>query len=116
MTTRPLSLLAVGDIILGANAAPYFEFVTPVLQAADVVLGQLEVPYTTRDRHAVALHRVPDNLAPLISAGFDVLTLASNHISDAGEAGIEDTLAWLRANRIAYTGGGMTSCVTRRSL
>ncbi len=114
MTTRPLSLLAVGDIILGANAAPYFEFVTPVLQAADVVLGQLEVPYTTRDRYAVALHRVPDNLAPLISAGFDVLTLASNHISDAGEAGIEDTLAWLRAHRIACTGGGMDSAEAKR--
>ena len=85
-------MLSVGDIILGANSESLFHNVTPTLQAADVVLGQLEVPFTTRDRHAVELGRIPANLQPLVNAGFDALTFASNHISDAGEEGIEDTL------------------------
>lgn len=114
MSSKRLNLLAVGDIILGANAEPFFEFVTPVLQQADVVLGQLEVPYTTRDRHAVEWGRVPSNLSPLLSAGFDVVTLASNHFLDAGEEGVEDTLAWLRTNNIGYTGGGMDITEARR--
>ena len=112
--TKPLSLLSVGDIILGANAEPLFESVLPTLQKADVVLGQLEVPYTTRDRHAVEQARIPSNLEPLVTAGFDVLTLASNHIMDAGEVGLEDTLQWLRENRIPYTGGGMDIPESRR--
>src|SRR5512142_2837395 len=112
--TRPQSLLSVGDIILGADSEPLFRFVLPTLQAADVVLGQLEVPFTTRDRHAVELGRVPANLQPLVNAGFDALTFASNHISDAGEEGIEDTLQWLRENRIPYTGGGMDIAEARR--
>jgi len=112
--TKPLSLLSVGDIILGANAEPLFESVLPTLQKADVVLGQLEVPYTTRDRHAVEQARIPSNLEPLVTAGFDVLTLASNHIMDAGEVGLEDTLQWLRENRIPYTGGGMDIAESRR--
>lgn len=109
-----LSLLSVGDIILGANSDPLFQFVIPTLQRADVVLGQLEVPFTTRDRHAVEHGRIPGNLKPLVNAGFDVLTFASNHILDAGEEGIEDTLQWLRENRIPYTGGGMDITESRR--
>ncbi len=57
MNPKTLSMLAVGDIILGADAEPYFAFVAPVLKAADVVLGQLEVPHTIRDQHAVELGR-----------------------------------------------------------
>lgn len=116
MPSNSPTFLAVGDIILGADAEPYFDSVRPILHSADVVLGQLEVPYTIRDRHAVELQRVPENLRPLISAGFDAVTLASNHFSDAGEAGIEDTLAWLEENKIAYTGGGMNIAQARKPI
>jgi hypothetical protein len=112
--SESLSLLSVGDIILGANSESLFESVMPTLKKADVVLGQLEVPYTTRNHHAVEQGRIPGNLNPLVTAGFDVLTLASNHIMDAGEEGIEDTLQWLRENQISSTGGGMDIAESRR--
>ncbi|MGB9919432.1 MAG: CapA family protein [Moorellales bacterium] len=102
-----LSLLAVGDVILGANGEWLLSLAAPVLHEADVVVGQLEVPYTKRDPEALALEREPDNLAALVSSGFDVLTLASNHLWDAGRAGIEDTLAWLRAHNLGFVGAGM---------
>ncbi len=111
---RPLSLLSVGDIILGNDSDPLFNFVRPTLQQADVVLGQLEVPFTTRDRHAVEHGRIPANLQPLVNAGFHVVTFASNHIMDAGEEGVEDTLQWLRDSQILYTGGGMDIAEARR--
>jgi poly-gamma-glutamate capsule biosynthesis protein CapA/YwtB (metallophosphatase superfamily) len=114
MNCKTLSMLAVGDIILGADAEPYFASVAPELKTADVVLGQLEVPYTTRDQHAVELGRIPSNLAPLISFGFDVVTLAGNHISDAGVPGIEDTTAWLREHQLPFTGAGMDISEARR--
>jgi poly-gamma-glutamate synthesis protein (capsule biosynthesis protein) len=107
-------MFAVGDIILGPDAEPFFTFVAPVLKTGDIVLGQLEVPYTTRDSDAVALGRDPENLSALISAGFNVVTLAGNHIWDAGAAGIEDTLAWLNKHDIAFTGGGMNINEARR--
>jgi hypothetical protein len=114
MNAKTLSMLAVGDIILGADAESYFTFVEPVLKAGDVVLGHLEVPHTTRDQHAVELGRVPSSLAPLITFGFDAVTLAGNHISDAGVPGIEDTTAWLREHRLAFTGAGMDINEARR--
>jgi poly-gamma-glutamate synthesis protein (capsule biosynthesis protein) len=62
----------------------------------------------------VALGRDPENLKALISAGFHVVTLAGNHIWDAGVAGIEDTIRWLRDHGIAFTGAGMNIEEARR--
>lgn len=114
MSAHTATLLAVGDIILGPAAEVYFRSVQATLQAADVVVGQLEVPYTTRDAEAVALGRVPQNLAPLAANGFSVLTLAGNHLTDAGAAGIADTIAWLDQHGIAHVGAGMNLGEARR--
>lgn len=116
MGCKMLTMLAVGDIILGPDAEALFTFTAPVLKAADVVVGQLEVPYTSRDPNAVALGHEPSNLGALVSAGFDVVTLAGNHIWDAGRAGIEDTISWLRSHNIAYVGAGMDIHEARRPL
>lgn len=113
MSSRPLLLLATGDNILGPDAGFYFAPVIPTLRAADLVVGQLEVPYTARDAETLALGRDPKNLQALVSAGIQAVTLAGNHISDAGVAGIEDTIAWLRDHSIAYTGAGMNLAEAR---
>lgn len=109
-----LDLLAVGDIILGPNCDCLFDYTRPLLKAADVTIGQLEVPHTERVDHAVALGRTPDNLQPLVEAGFDVLTLAGNHLADYGEMGIEDTIAWLAQHGIAHVGAGMNLAEARK--
>ena len=107
MNNKTLTMLAVGDIILGPDAESFFTLVTPTLKEGDVVIGQLEVPYTTRDANAMALGRDPSNLSALASAGFNLVTLAGNHIYDAGDAGVEDTINWLRGHNIAFAGAGM---------
>lgn len=114
MKSKTLTLLGGGDIILGPNPEFYFNFISPLLTGSDVLVGQLEVPHTTRDAEALALGRDPENLAPLVSNGFDVVTLAGNHIADAGDAGIEDTIAWLSSNGIAFTGAGLNIHDARR--
>lgn len=105
--TDTLHLLAVGDMILGPNAESYFRHVAPLLNKGDVVIGQLEVPYTRRDPGAVELGRDPENLHALVSSNFSAVTLAGNHIQDAGVSGIEDTIGWLDRHNIAFTGAGM---------
>lgn len=114
MNSKTLQLLAIGDIILGPDAESYFTYIKPALKTGDVVVGQLEVPYTLRDAAAVALDRDPNNLNALVSAGFDMVSLAGNHFADAGVPGIEDTIAWLREHDIAFAGGGMNITEARR--
>ncbi len=114
MSSRTLTLLVTGDNILGPNAEFYFGPIVPTLHAADLVIAQLEVPYTVRDAETLALDRDPKNLQAIVSAGIRVVTLAGNHIGDAGVAGIEDTIAWLRDHNVAYTGAGMNLQEARR--
>jgi len=107
-----LQLMLVGDLILDEpEPDSFFERARGTLQKADVLVGHVEVPHTRRGSENTfdipAPSSNPDNLAALKHAGFHVATLAGNHIFDAGEAGIEDTIANLRQLDITTTGAGM---------
>jgi poly-gamma-glutamate capsule biosynthesis protein CapA/YwtB (metallophosphatase superfamily) len=107
-----LKLMLVGDLILDEpEPDTFFECAQNTLQEADVLVGHVEVPHTHRGREITsdvpAPPSNPDNLAALNRAGFQVATLAGNHIFDAGPDGVEDTLATLHQLGIATTGAGM---------
>jgi hypothetical protein len=114
MSSRPLTLLAVGDVIFGPNADFYFSPTKQALKNADVVLGQLEVPFTNRDADAIDQGRTPDVLGALVDSGFDIVSLAGNHLADAGLPGIEDTITELKKLNIAYVGAGFNLDEARR--
>jgi hypothetical protein len=116
MTSRTISLLAMGDIILGPDSDFYFKPTTSILKSADLVMGQLEVAYTTRNKEAMDLGRDPAVLKALVNNNFDIVTMAGNHLADAGTAGIEDTIAWLKKHKIAYVGAGMNLAVARKAV
>ncbi|WP_235849021.1 MULTISPECIES: CapA family protein [Bacillaceae] len=109
-------MLGVGDIALGPDPDDYFQHVLPLLHSADVRVGQLEVPYTLRHPQAANLGRDPNILQTLVKCDFDVLTLAGNHIVDAGVEGIEDTMSWLKDKGINTVGAGMNIQEARRSV
>lgn len=107
-----LNMLAVGDLVLQLpDPESYFEFTAPLLNAADIVVGQGEVVFTDRgvcsSTDVAATPCNPVNMSALKYAGFDVITLAGNHVWDSGNAGIEDTISGLKKYDIACTGAGM---------
>ena len=126
MTGKALTMLAVGDMILRMpdNAESYFALVAPMLKSGDVVVGQgAEIPFTARgvstfvkssfgSRPTLACD--PKNMSALPFAGFNVITLAGNHIWDAGVPGIEDTIIGLRNYGITFVGAGMNIDEARR--
>ena len=108
-----VTIAAVGDIMLGTSypdnktlpldsAKGSFKNVQKQLQAADITFGNLEG--TLLDTGAPAyfkLHqlskswmfRMPVSYAGVLKdAGFDVLSLANNHIGDFGEQGRQSTV------------------------
>ncbi len=112
MQTDCCELMLVGDLILDEPQSDrFFDCSRHVLANADVLVGQVEVPHTTRGRESTmdvpAPASDPDNLHALKRAGFHVATLAGNHIFDAGPNGIEDTVSVLRGQGIQTTGAGM---------
>lgn len=107
-----VSLLMVGDIILDEpDAEQYFDFCRDTLKAGDFVIGHVEVPHTTRGTEQStdipAPPADPANLGALKTAGFNVATLAGNHIHDSGLHGIEDTITTLNNLGVSTTGAGI---------
>jgi len=113
-----LKLMLVGDLILDEpNPDSFFDPARATLRKADLLVGHVEVPHTRRGNVVTsdipAPPSDPDNLAALKRAGFQVVTLAGNHIFDAGPQGIEDTIATLHQLGIATTGAGMSRAEAR---
>ncbi len=104
-STDRFIMLMTGDIIVGDRSDYYFHGVKDTLEQADVVLGQLEVPYSDRASELAGLFRSPSVLQPLMQY-VDALTLAGNHIYDAGAVGVQDTMDWLRSHQVPFTSAG----------
>lgn len=118
-----VTVIGVGDIMMGSN---YPEAVLPpqdgaflmkevehILKNADVTFGNLEgtlldsggTPKTCRDPKVCYAFRSPQRYVQnLVSAGFDVMSLANNHAGDFGEAGRKSTIKTLEEAGLYHTG------------
>ena len=108
-----LTVMFTGDLILDEPEPDFFfSAVRDTMAQADVLVGHVEVPHTTRAAapgfDIPAPPSDPEHLAALPRAGVHLATLAGNHMADAGPNGIEDTIATLRGHGIGTTGAGMT--------
>ena len=86
--------------------APCFQYIKPVLERADIAIGNLELtlpgkgPYT-----GYPMFRSPDDLAgALKEAGFDLLVTANNHSNDSHALGVSHTVQTLRNLGFLQTG------------
>jgi len=120
---KTVTLMAVGDIMMGttfpnksympANGVNPFEKVKDTLAKADVLFGNLEGTLTDTGKNAKHCKdpskcysfKSPTFLAQYLnSTGFDVMSIANNHIGDFGKVGIKNTKKTLDNNNIAHAG------------
>ena len=114
-----LSLVVVGDIMLSRYVAqmineygdPGYAFrgVKWFLESGDIVFGNLENPITSGREIKVpemVLRADPWVVSALYESGFNILSLANNHIYDFGAQGLLDTLDYLEKEAISYVGAG----------
>ena len=117
MSEKKVTLLAVGDLILNhPEPEKLFEHTADVLRAADITVGQNEVPLTRRPVATCAASAFirmpafvvdPDVAKTMKNVGFDIVSSAGNHTWDAGVPGVEDTLGALAEAGVASYGIGM---------
>jgi len=119
---REISIIGVGDIMLGSNYPTVAKLppndgkdllreVKDILKNADVTFGNLEGSFldnggTTKPcNSACYFFRMPERyVAHLLEAGFDVMSIANNHLGDFGDAGRKNTVKTLQEAGIAYAG------------
>ncbi len=115
-----ITIAAVGDIMLGHRTEPVlkkhgpqypFADVKPFLDKADIVVGNLESPISTRgnavENKKFTLRAGPIAAEALTAAGIRVVALANNHSMDFGPLALQDTFEVLDKNEILYSGAGM---------
>lgn len=118
-----IRLMAVGDIMMGtdfpnksylppAGKGP-FDDVNAILQQADILFGNLEGTLTDTGENAKRCSdpskcysfRSPEYFGKYLEeSGFDVMSIANNHIGDFGSIGIKNTAKTLEKHHIAYAG------------
>jgi poly-gamma-glutamate capsule biosynthesis protein CapA/YwtB (metallophosphatase superfamily) len=121
---RTISIIGVGDIMLGTNypssKSPKYlpvnkgknllKKVNHILRNADVTFGNLEGTIlnkgaTIKNCKICYSFRMPEYLIDnLITAGFDVVSLANNHVRDFGQKGINNTIRVLKKKNIYAAG------------
>jgi len=84
--------------------------VRALISDSDITANDFECPmlagFTYHPKGTV--FNVDPKVGPLLaSAGVNVVTLGSNHITDAGSTGVRQTLQILDADHIAHTGAGL---------
>ena len=118
LTPTRLELTFAGDLMLGAaDVRAHLASAAPRLKDS-LAIGHLEWSHT--DRGFIASGDLPapasplHNLDTLAEAGFDVVTMAGNHIFDQGPAGIVDSIERLERHGVATTGAGIDLAHARR--
>lgn len=106
----------IGDIALFGNLSlrnnsslvDYFKDVSEYLQTEDYVIGNLESPFSEKQRthgaKSAYLCSEPENVRILKLLNVHAVSLANNHMFDYGKEGYETTKRLLTENNISYFG------------
>lgn len=116
---KEINIVFVGDIMLGRGVEniwrkygdsrfPFLK-IAGEINKADLAFGNLEGPISERgvnNKIKYSFRFKPEVVDGLKFAGFDVLSLANNHIWDWGKDAIIDTSSVLKTNGIEPVGAG----------
>lgn len=116
---KPIIITATGDIMLGRGVGSRlgnsdmnlaYKNLKSEFDRADIVFGNLENPISNRGRKlpgkGICLRADPAMVQVLKEGGFDIVSLANNHILDYDSEALLDTLQILDENGIGYAGAG----------
>jgi len=115
-------LIFTGDIMLDRGVEYYIEKegkgdykfpflkIADDLQKADLLIGNLEGPISDKGTKVGSIYSFkmsPKAIEGLTYAGFDILSLANNHMFDYTIEALKDTFLRLKEAKIDYFGGGL---------
>jgi len=120
---KSITLMFVGDVMLNRGVEytvekygdgdfkfPFLK-IRDYLQKANILFGNLEGPISDKGTKVGSVYSFranPDSIDGLIWAGFDILSVANNHIFDYGREAMEDNFLRLGKKGIDYVGGGFS--------
>ena len=120
---KATEIIFVGDIMLDRGVKymverqgkrdykfPFLK-ISDYLATSDILFGNLESVISDKGNKVGSIYSFrasPEALEGLTYAGFDVVSVANNHIFDYGREAMEDSFLRLKASKIDYAGGGFS--------
>ena len=99
-----------GDLITRGAYKEIFNELLPIITKADLAITNLECPLTDNNvsikKTGPSLKASPETARILSKAGFNIVTIANNHIMDYGVDGLKQTIEACRNNDLSYVGAG----------
>ncbi len=118
----PIEMVFVGDMMLSRSVGDAmlrrgdwvwpFARIASLTSGADLAFGNLETTVSTRgtlNGCGYCFRADPRVVEGLTAAGFDLVSLANNHMWDYGIDALVDTVSYMRMNRIRPLGAGYSS-------
>lgn len=100
----------INRLIQKSDYQSIFNDFLPLIRNSDIAITNLEAPLTNAKKPipktGPAIKAQPETAKALKYAGFNLITLANNHIMDFGEQGLNDTLLELEKEEISFLGVG----------
>ena len=109
MKKQAITFLGVGDVVTDTERPETaFRHVADVLRSADIAYANCDQAMSDKGspNPKQATPSQPENISALISAGFDIISLANNHTQDWGKEALLDTMARMKAAGLLYVGVG----------
>ena len=118
---KPITLMFTGDIMLdrgveymvkkygGGDFKFPFLKIADFLNEGDVLFGNLESIISDKGVKVGSIYSFraePEAMEGLIFCGFNIVSVANNHIFDYGREAMEDSFLRLKKGEIDYVGGG----------
>lgn len=117
MKEETITLLGVGDILIDREKPEtIFQHVAEVLRSADITFGNCEGAFSDKGspNPKQAAYSSPKNIAALLHASFDVISLANNHSLDWGREALLDSMPRLKEVGLSYAGAGRNLAEARQ--
>jgi hypothetical protein len=122
-----VSLVAVGDVLVGSIRDPFAKTAS-IIKKADLAFCNVEGPYFSGQGTIYIWSRTwepnaatpggarspPRGIINMADAGFDVVSFANNHSLDWGQEAFLETMELLEENKIEYTGAGRNIAEARK--
>lgn len=111
-TEEAVDVVVVGDVHLARESpTEAFEHVRDLFEGADLVIGNLEGTLSDAGEldamnRGHSLRSPPGMVEGLVSAGFDVVSMANNHTMDYGIEALVDTIDRLEEHGVEFAGAG----------
>jgi len=105
-----------GESINSEGFETLFEHMKPLISEADLAFANLETPVApTNDRgsRSMVFNVSAAVLPALEKTGFDVVSMANNHVYDQGVKGFEETVERLKGSSMEFVGAGDTCAEAR---